>query len=119
MEESRDQELNAEECTSSMGCSRPGGGGHKKPLAMQEIRMKADEEEEEEGWEKIRTERTGWGPGAGDAFMKGGSGSDNHGGWWVERGSDDQGEGVSTITPQVTEHTVTVRLEARYRPATP
>ena len=102
-----------------MGCSRPGGGGHKKPLAMQEIRMKADEEEEEEGWEKIRTERTGWGGGAGDAFMKGGSGSDNPGGWRVERGFDDQGEGVSTITLHVTEHTVTVRLEARYRPATP
>ena len=51
--------------------------------------------------------------------MKGGSGSDNHGGWKVERGSDDQEEGVSTITLHVTEHTVTVRLEARYRPATP
>ena len=102
-----------------MGCSRPGGGGHKKPLAMQEIRMKADEEEEEEGWEKIWTERTRWGGGAGDAFMKGGSGSDNQGGLGVERGSDDQGEGVSTITLHVTEHTVTVRLEARYRPATP
>ena len=101
-----------------MGCSRPGGGGQKKPQAMQEIRMKADEEEEEGGWEKIRTERTGWGRGAGDA-MKGGSGSDNHGGWKVERGFDDQGERVSTITLHVTEHTVTVRLEARYRPAAP
>ena len=135
MEESRDQELNAEECTSSMGCSRPGGGGNKKPRAMQEIRMKADEEEEEEGWEKIQIERAGCGAGAGDAFMKGGSGSDNQGGWRVERGSDDQveggsddqiergfddqGKGVSTITLHVTEHTVTVRLEARYRPAAP
>ena len=119
MEESRDQESNLKECTSSMGCSRPGGGGHKKPRVMQEIRMKADEEEEEGGWEKIQIERAGWGGKAGDAFMKGGSQSDNHGGWKVERGSDDQEEGVSTITLHVTEHTVTVRLEARYRPATP
>ena len=89
------------ECIS--GCRQPGGCLHKKPETRQEIRMKVADEEEEGG---RREEKKSLG--------KGGAGVDESVNW----DCSEEG-GVNTITLHVTEHTVTVRLEARYRPSSP
>ena len=52
-----------------------------------------------------------WGGGTGEESTKRWGGGEGCGVNWGD------GEGVSTITLHVTEHTVTVRLEARYRPS--
>ena len=107
------------------GCNQEGGGSwHKKPTARQEIRMKADEEEEEENARRGEDKRNGrrWAGGLEGSVNWGGGGGGVEGSRkrWVggERGLNwGGGEEVSTITLHVTEHTVTVRLEARYRPS--
>ena len=90
------------ECIS--GCRQPPGGGclHKKPETRQEIRMKVADEEEEGGRREEKKTR------------QGGAGVDESVNW----DCSEEG-GVNTITLHVTEHTVTVRLEARYRPSSP
>ena len=111
-------------CTGG-GCNQPGGGCHKKPRARQEIKMKADEEEEEEDARRVgeeKRERVGmrWGGGEEARVNRGGGGEESSKRWGGGEGCGvnwGDGEGVSTITLHVTEHTVTVRLEARYRPS--
>ena len=95
-------ELMQMECIS--GCRQPPGGGclHKKPETRQEIRMKVADEEEEGGRREEKKTR------------QGGAGVDESVNW----DCSEEG-GVNTITLHVTEHTVTVRLEARYRPSSP
>ena len=94
------------ECIS--GCRQPPGGGclHKKPETRQEIRMKVADEEEEGGRreeKKSLRKRTRQGAGVEES----------------ENWDCSEEGGVNTITLHVTEHTVTVRLEARYRPSSP
>ena len=93
-------ELMQMECIS--GCRQPGGCLHKKPETRQEIRMKVADEEEEGGRREEKKTR------------QGGAGVDESVNW----DCSEEG-GVNTITLHVTEHTVTVRLEARYRPSSP
>lgn len=128
---SKEEERRNEECIRGCnqegemgGCNQEGGGSwHKKPTARQEIRMKADEEEEEENARRGEDKRNGrrWAGGLeGSVNWGDGGGGEGSRKRWVggERGLNwGGGEEVSTITLHVTEHTVTVRLEARYRPS--
>ena len=95
------------ECIS--GCRQPPGGGclHKKPETRQEIRMKVADEEEEGGRREEKKSLR-------NRTRQGGAGEDESVNW----DCSEEG-GVNTITLHVTEHTVTVRLEARYRPSSP
>ena len=73
--------------------------------------MKADEEEEEERHGRIRMRWDGVNWDSGEGSTRNCEDGEGSGVNWGEE------EEVSTITLHVTEHTVTVRLEARYTPS--
>ena len=73
--------------------------------------MKADEEEEEEKGGRIGMRWGGVNWDSGEGATKNCEDGEGSGVNWGEE------EEVSTITLHVTEHTVTVRLEARYTPS--
>ena len=73
--------------------------------------MKADEEEEEEKGGRVGMRWDGVNWDSGEGATKNWEGGEGSGVNWGEE------EEVSTITLHVTEHTVTVRLEARYTPS--